>query len=120
MRKIIFNILLVFSLIILTNCNDSEKLVVTLEIEDDIDIKEITLKSRSSASKIATDRILGNKIENRKEIKLQTPHEGEGTFVICIFTQKDTLCSQEYYIEGGYRPKLRLKNNKFQTITSLF
>ena len=116
MKKIIFNVLLIFSLITLTNCNDYEKLVVTLEIEDNIDIKEITLKSKNGASKIEIDKILGNKIENRKKIKLQTPHTGEGTFVICIFTQTDSLCSQENYIEGGYRPKLRLKNNKFQTI----
>ena len=120
MRKIGLYILTGLTLTVLTNCNNDEKieglkaneiLVVTLEILDDIKINEITLTSTGG-----TDKINGDQIENRKKIKLKTPQSGEGTFTICIYTKTDTLCSQDSYIEGGYRPKLRLKNNKFETL----
>jgi len=120
MKRILLYILTIFTLIVLTNCNNDEKieglksneiLVVTLEILDDIEINEITLTSNG-----ATDKIKGDQIQNKKKIKLKTPQSGEGTFKICVYAKTDTLCSQDSYIEGGYRPKLRLKNNKFETL----
>lgn len=120
MKKIRTYILTVFTLTVLTNCNNDEKieglksneiLVVTLEILDDIEINKITLTSNGG-----TDKINGDQIENKKKIKLKTPQSGEGTFKICVYAKTDTLCSQDSYIEGGYRPKLRLKNNKFETL----
>jgi len=120
MKRILLYILTIFTLIVLTNCNNDEKieglksneiLVVTLEILDDIEINEITLTSNG-----ATDKIKEDQIQNKKKIKLKTPQSGEGTFKICVYAKTDTLCSQDSYIEGGYRPKLRLKNNKFETL----
>ena len=120
MKKILLCILTIFTLTVLTNCNNDEKieglksneiLVVTLEILDDIEINEIILTSNG-----ATDKIKGDQIENKKKIKLKTPQSGEGTFKICVYAKTDTLCSQDSYVEGGYRPKLRLKNNKFETL----
>lgn len=108
------------TLIVLTSCNAEDKidcfksheiLVVTLDIEDDIDIEQVTLTSTGG-----TDKVLGTQIDNRQKVKLKTPQRGEGTFSICVYTATDTLCSQNSYIEGGYRPKLRLKNNKFETL----
>ncbi|MCL2329377.1 MAG: hypothetical protein FWC39_12805 [Bacteroidetes bacterium] len=103
-----------------TDCNNDEKvegfkphqiIVVTLEIEDNIDIEQIILISTEG-----TDTIIGSQIDNKKKIKLKNPQFGEGLFSICVYTPTDTLCSQESYIEGGYRPKLKLKNNVFETI----
>lgn len=120
MKRIRIYILTIFTLTVLTNCNNDEKieglksneiLVVTLEILDDIEINEIILTSNG-----ATDKIKGDQIQNKKKIKLKTPQSGEGTFKLCLHTKTDTLCSQDSYIEGGYRPKLRLKNNKFETL----
>lgn len=120
MKKILLCILTIFTLTVLTNCNNDEKieglksneiLVVTLEILDDIEINEIILTSNG-----ATDKIKGDQIENKKKIKLKTPQSGEGTFKICVYAKTDTLCSKDSYVEGGYRPKLRLKNNKFETL----
>ncbi|WKZ76299.1 MAG: hypothetical protein QY303_05240 [Vicingaceae bacterium] len=120
MKRILLYILTTFTLTVLTNCNNDEKieglksneiLVVTLEILDDIEINEIILTSNG-----ATDKIKGDQIQNKKKIKLKTPQSGEGTFKICVYAKTDTLCSQDSYIEGGYRPKLRLKNNKFETL----
>lgn len=110
------------TLFILTSCNSDDKikgyksheiLVVKLDIEDDLTIEKITL--RSSYGQF-TDSILGTEIRNKKCIKLKCPQRGEGTYSICVFTNKDTLCSKNSYIEGGYRPILKLKNNKFETI----
>ena len=120
MRWTIFRLLFMITATVLTSCNSEDKIdgyksneiiVVTIDIVDDFDIEKITLTSTGGK-----DEILGNKIEDRKNIKLKTPQLGEGTYTICIYTTTDTLCSQDSYIEAGYRPKLRLKNNKFETI----
>lgn len=120
MKRIRLSILTSLTYIILTNCNNDEKikglraneiLAVTLDISDDIDVKQITLTSTNGSVKI-----LGNQINNKRKVKLKTPQHGEGTYSICVYTATDTLCSQESYIEGGYRPKIRLKNNKFETL----
>ena len=120
MKRIGLYILTALTFNVLTNCNNDEKieglkaneiLVVTLEILDDIKINKITLTSTGGK-----DKINGDQIENRKKIKLKTPQNGEGTFKICIYTNTDTLCSQDSYIEGGYRPEVRIKNNKFETL----
>ncbi len=120
MKKTVIHTLTVFIIVFLTSCNNDEKikgfksneiLVVTLDISDNFDIEKITLTSTGG-----TDEISGNQIENRQKVKLKTPQRGEGTFKICVYTLTDTLCSQDSYIEGGYRPKLRLKNKKFETL----
>ncbi len=122
MSKIFLRLLVLISATALTACNSDDKiegyksheiLVVKLDIEDDLTIEKITL--RSSYGQF-TDSILRNEIGNKKTIKLKCPQKGEGTFSICVFTNKDTICSKDSYIEGGYRPRLKLKNNKFETV----
>ncbi|MFN4123755.1 MAG: hypothetical protein ACK4GL_10690 [Flavobacteriales bacterium] len=105
--------LYILTTLALTNCNNVEKIegLKSNEILDDIKINEITLSSTGG-----TDKINGAQIKNRKKIKLKTPQSRDETFKICIYTNTNTLCSQDSYIEGGYRPKLRLKNNKFETL----
>ena len=72
MKRIRIYILTIFTLTVLTNCNNDEKieglrsneiLVVTLEILDDIEINEIILTSNG-----ATDKIKGDQIQNKKKI----------------------------------------------------
>lgn len=122
MRKTIFRLLVLTFVVALTACNSDDKiegyksheiLVVKLDIEDDLQIEKITL--RSSYGQF-TDSISRKEIGNRKSIKLKCPQKGEGTFSICVYTDKDTIRSKDSYIEGGYRPRLKLKNNKFETI----
>jgi hypothetical protein len=122
MRKTIFRLLVLISATALTACSSDDKiegyksheiLVVKLDIEDDLPIEKITL--RSSYGQF-TDSISRQEIGNKKTIKLKCPQKGEGTFSICVFTNKDTICSKDSYIEGGYRPRLKLKNNKFETV----
>lgn len=121
MRKIIFRLLILISSFTFIACNSDEKiqgyksneiLVVKLEVEDNINIEKIILRSSYGL----TDSILRHEIDNKADIKLKCPHKGEGTFSICVYTNKDTLCSKDCYIEGGYRPKLKLKNNKFEIV----
>lgn len=89
----------------------NEILVVTLEIADDIDVEEIRL-----IAKEGTDLVKGDKIRNRRKIKLKVPYKGEGTFTICVYTKTGVICSLESYAEGGYRPGLKLANNRFETV----
>lgn len=102
----------------MAHCNTDEKieglkvnetLVMTLEILDDVKINAITLTSTGGA-----DKINGHQIENRKKIKLKIPQKREGTFKICVYTNTDISCSQDSYVEGGYRP-----NFNFSTIRSI-
>ena len=122
MRKLFFRLLVLISATVLTACNSDDKiegykpneiLVVKIDIEDELKIEKITL--RSSYGQF-TDIILGKEIGNKKSIKLKCPQIGEGTYSICVYTDIDTICSNDSYIEGGYRPRLKLKNNKFETI----
>jgi len=122
MRKTISRLLILISAIALTACNSDEKikgyksneiLVVKLEIEDNLPIEKITLHS---SYRQFIDSISKHEIGNNKTIKLKCPQKGEGTFSICVFTNKDTICSKKSYIEGGYRPELKLKNKKFETV----
>ncbi len=122
MRKSFLKFLGLIFTVALTACNSDDKiegyksheiLVVKLDIEDDLPIEKITL--RSSYGQF-TDTITLQEIGNKKTIKLKCPQKGEGTFSVCVFTDKDTICSKDSYIEGGYRPRLKLKNNTFETI----
>ncbi|MBK8984434.1 MAG: hypothetical protein IPM38_19470 [Ignavibacteria bacterium] len=122
MKKLLIRYLLIVFTSAFIGCDSDEKienyksheiLIVTLEIEDDTAIEKVTLQSSHGQF---TDSILQNEIGNNKSIKLKCPQKGEGTFSICVFTKEDTLCSEESYAEGGYRPKLKLKDNKFETL----
>lgn len=110
--------MLISVLVVMTTCNSDEKikgfktheiLVVTLNIDDNVVIEKIILKS---SFKNHSDSILKHEIGDKKIIKLKCPQKGEGTFSICVYTSKDTLCSQEEYCEGGYRPKMNLKEHR--------
>jgi hypothetical protein len=94
--------------------NKNKKLVVTIKIADNIKIEKIKLTSSGG-----TDSLLFKEIENKEELILKTPQTGEGIFSICIYTFNDTICSPESYIEGGYRPKLKLINNKLEILELL-
>ena len=122
MKKTFLRLLVLIFATALTACNSDDKiegyksheiLVVTLDIKDDLTIEKITLHSSYGQF---SDSILRKEIGNKKTIKLKCPQKGEGTFSICVFTNKDTLCYKGDYIEGGYRPQLKLKNNKFETV----
>lgn len=122
MKNAFFKLLVLISATALTACNSDDKIegfnsheivVVQLDLEDNLPIEKITLRSSYS---LFTDSISRQEIGIKKSIKLKCPQIGEGTFSICVFTNKDTICSREDYIEGGYRPRLKLKNNKFETI----
>lgn len=124
MIKIIFTLLTFIVAAALGACNHKdtiegykshEILVVTLEVADDSKIEKVIL---NSSYRHFNDSVFGSTIEDKSAIKLKCPQISEGTFSICVYTNKDTLCSDDYYIEGGYRPRLRLKNNKFETLNS--
>lgn len=88
--------------------NAYETLIVKLNIEDTIEPIKVTLTTSQGIDQI--------NIEPGKtppEIELKTPQKGEGTCTICVYTTTDTICSPEYYIEGGYRPEIMFKNKQF-------
>src|SRR4051812_25910271 len=100
MDKRIYEVILILIVAALTACNSEEKiegyksheiLIVTLVIEDKIDIEKITLNSSYGQ---LSDSILRNEIGNKKTIKLKCPQIGEGTYSICVYAHKDTFCSK--------------------------
>lgn len=122
MKKISFRLLVLFTAASLTTCKPGEKtdgyksneiLVVTLDIEVDQEIEKITLRSDYGEF---VDSILQKELNSDSTIKFECPHKGEGTFSLCIYTKRDTVCSNGNYAEGGYRPHLKFKNNKLEII----
>lgn len=120
--KLDLKICLLFVLTFLTYCKSEDKLegyksseiiIVTLDIETHEEIEIIKLFSSGGQ-----DSILKREVDNKTTITLKSPQKGEGTFSICIYTIKNTWCSPESYVEGGYRPKLKFKSNKFEKIKS--
>ena len=108
MRKALFRLFVLISATALTACNSDDKikvyksheiLVVKVDIIDDLIIDKITLRSSNGQF---TDSILRKEIGNEKTFKVKCPQKGEGIFSICVFTNKDTLCSKDSYIEGSY------------------
>jgi hypothetical protein len=120
MTNVKFLILILFTSAIISSCiskkkdnspHPSEYIIVSLEIEDELDICKIVLCTDDG-----TDTIPKVEDENKTNFKLKAKQLGEGNYSICIFFKTDTLCSQKEYVEGGYRPKLKLKNKKFEVI----
>lgn len=120
MKKLSLIIVPILLLVFLVSCNigetiegfkPNEIIVVRLDIEDDIEIEKIILYSN-----YGTDSILKNEIGERRTINLKTPQKGEGLFSICVFTSANHLCSEQSYVEGGYRPTIKLKNGEFEFV----
>lgn len=121
MKEMKFCTLIFLNFLLFTSCiskddtierlKSNEILVISLDISHDIDIKQITLTSTGGI-----DKVSANQISNKRKVKLKTPLSGEGIYSVCVFTTTDTICSQENYVEGGYRPKLKLNKRKFEIV----
>jgi hypothetical protein len=80
---------------------------VKIEIETTKEIDKIILTSTYSNQTI--------QINGEKETLLIFPNMGEGVFEICcIFQDQSEICSNENYIEAGYAPVLKIKNNEIE------
>ncbi len=86
-------------------------LVVEIEIEDNLEIEKIILNTATGA-----DSILKDDINKNQKLQLETSLVGEGTYSIRIMMSNDTINLPEKYAEGGYRPKLKLKNDKIEVV----
>ena len=123
MLKILSGHLTVICVFVFTGCDtdfkidnykSNEILAVTLEIEDDIEIEKVTLKSGDGKYSESISRF---EFGEKKTLTLKCPQKGEGTFSVCAYTKSDTVCTEEIYAEGGYRLKLKLKANKIEVTT---
>jgi len=83
--------------------------IVRLLIETEKSIDKLVLKSSSSNQTI--------ELNGQTETIFIFPNAGEGEFkVCCIFKDGKELCSQSHYVESGYSPRLKIKDNKIMTI----
>ena len=92
----------------------NEIIVVTLDIGAQQGIEKVILLARGSK-----DSIVKREINNQTTIKLKCPQKGEGTFSLCVYWSQDTICSKENYVEGGYRPKLVLRDKTLEVVKRL-
>ncbi len=82
---------------------------VKIEIETTKEVDKILLISTYSNQTI--------QINGEKETLLVFPNKGEGVFKICcIFHDQSELCSDENYIEAGYAPVIKIKDNEIETV----
>lgn len=102
MDKIINYTITLFAMIIIAGCSNNDKIeglkanqiiVVTVDIEDDINLEKVLLNSSGGK-----DSLLNDQLADKRKLKLKTPLKGEGTYTICIYTSTDTICSQAGYV----------------------
>lgn len=106
MRGIISILVLI---VVLTSCDNNNStlelgngndVLVLMEVSDKQGINKIEFQA-NAVTEIATE----DNLKNYKNILFGFEGKGEGTFKVCVYSISDTICS-EYYVEGGYRPKL--------------
>ncbi len=88
-----------------------EIVIITLKIDDFKEVNKIELIHNGTLMTLLKPEFI-----NKKEVKLKFPNSGEGTFKLCIETMTENICSNEAYIEGGYRPIILFKDNKIEFI----
>jgi hypothetical protein len=82
---------------------------VRVEIKTDKSIDKLTLISTYSKQTI--------ELSGQTETVFIYPNPGEGEFKICCFFKDGTeLCSKGDYVEGGYSPKLEIRDNQIETV----
>ena len=138
MKKNIINLILfMLALFLVISCSSdesikgykaSEILVVTVKIEDPIEIEKIVLdfefKEKIMSSKythyydIIDKEIVGNKIFKLKiPLKNLLGKKLNGSHSVCIYTTEGkTICSDNTYCSGGDRTELTMKNGKFDIV----
>jgi len=137
MKKIrISPILYIIILVLFASCNSdesikgynaSEILVVTVNIEDHINIEKIVLdfefKEKIMSSKYSHyyNVIKKNDIGDNKTFKLKIPLKNltrkklTGSQSVCIYTNSgDIICSDKTYCSGGDRVELTFRNGEFK------
>ena len=80
------------------NGND---VVVTLNVDNNIDIEKIEFSSSGMLVSINKNEIIANNVFIYK-----FENKGEGTFKTCVYKLNDTICA-ESYVEQGYAPKIK-------------
>ena len=78
---------------------------VTLLVSDTKNIQEINFTSDKDSETITI-----TEFETYNSFVYQFENKGEGTFEVCVITEKDTFCS-ESYVERGYSPELKFEKD---------
>ena len=82
---------------------------VRVQINTDKPIEKLTLISTYSNQTV--------ELSGQTETVFIYPNPGEGEFKICCYFKDGTeLCSKGDYVEGGYSPKLEIKDNEIETV----
>ena len=56
-------------------------------------------------------------IGNQNEIVIVFPNPGEGSFSLCcVFSDGRKLCDNEQYVEAGYKPTLKIKEDTIEVV----
>ena len=113
MKKILFSFLIIFTFL---SCkNEFEEVptyvdssIIKIRINIDSKAKFDRIELRTSYQEKLTDSYIFNKKTKRNFIFLKAPSGGESIIQIFSINRKDTLFSQQIYVEGGYREKFIL------------
>ena len=82
---------------------------IRLLIDTKKPIQKIVLTSTHSNQTI--------ELNGQTETVLIYPNSGEGEFkVCCLFQDGQELCSKGHYVEAGYSPTLKIKEEEIETI----
>lgn len=92
---------------------DSQQLVVSLRLDAPGEVEKILLSSPTPEGR---DTLYKDQIGTQQTVRLQCPQKGEGTVQICVFTKQDTICSDQLYVEPGYRPLLKMEGKQLKVL----
>ncbi|GAB4403853.1 MAG: hypothetical protein OHK0053_28990 [Microscillaceae bacterium] len=92
---------------------DSQQLIVSLRLDAPGEVEKILLSTQTSKG---GDTLYKYQIGTQQTVRLQCPQKGEGTVQICVFTKQDTICSDQLYVEPGYRPLLKMEGKQLKVL----
>lgn len=65
-----------------------------------------------------SDEVSGDRI--KKKMKFKTLFHREGPYYVCVYTASGVICSEGFYAESDYRPKLKLKDQTVEMVSWIF
>ncbi|PHR46501.1 MAG: hypothetical protein COA32_10175 [Fluviicola sp.] len=117
MNKI--NLLFVLLLIaFISACNSDKKIIigngndviVTMDVIDKKGIEKIEFQTE-----LNIEVVTSNDLKRHNKIQYRFNSGAEGTYSVCVYSIKDTICRTEY-IENGYRPNLKCDSKEIKSL----
>ena len=103
---LLFSILMVWLQACISNPNE---LTVTLEVASETPLEAVVFYCGEEEYHLERAEF-----EGKTNIKMTCELSGEGIFSICVTTDGKQFCSEDHYVESGYRPEILFEGKHFE------